>query len=463
VAAGPTTTSPDDADVAFAARIVEKPLLYVVLECDRPKARGARFGLADVDEVVIGRGATRAARREIEGGVRRLMLDLPGRFVSFRHARLRRNGREWFLEDAQSRNGSFVNGERIERRQLRQGDVIELGHKLLMLSLAEPMDAGSVVDLDIDTTAGERGITTLIPGLDGEFASLRRIAPTPLSVLLLGETGTGKELLAIALHKLSRRAGPLVPLNCGALTVTLAESQLFGHVRGAFSGAVRDEPGFLRRAQGGTLLLDEVGDLPELSQATLLRVLQDRKLVPVGSSQAQSVSVRFIASTHKDLRALVAAGRFRQDLLARLNGFAVRLPPLRERKADLGMLIGDLLSAHFDDRELTIAPDAGRALLGYDWPENIRELEQCLLRAGALTPRSVIREHDLPPEILLARTGLSAGALVERDVDLRSRLVQSLEEHGGNVSEVARSLGKARAQVHRWLKKYNLRAKEFRR
>jgi transcriptional regulator with AAA-type ATPase domain len=469
VTEGPTTTTPDTSYDPGAGRSSERPQLYLVLECDRPLARGVRYGLWDVDEVVVGRGSARDARREAEGGVRRLLLRIPGGFVSSLHARFVRLGDDWLLEDAHSTNGCFVNGERVTRRQLKPGDVIEIGHKLFMLSV-EPTPVGMALDLDGANLDGQPGMRTLIPRLAEQFAALRRIAPTGLSIILLGETGTGKELLADAVHQLSGRVGPLIAVNCGALTANLAESQLFGHGRGAFSGAIRDEPGFVRSADGGSLLLDEIGDLPEAMQPILLRVLQDMRVVPVGSAQARAIDVRFMAATHQDIPSLAGNGRFRRDLLARLNGFTLSLPPLRERKQDLGLLIGELLSRHHAAPRMTIAPDAGRALLAYDWPANIRELEQCLRRGAALGNESVIRLADLPAELCdeaapSDHDGAGGGeraAWSDADVELRNALLERLREHGGNVSEVARTFGKARVQIQRWMKRFGLQAEQFR-
>jgi transcriptional regulator with GAF, ATPase, and Fis domain len=250
----------------------------------------------------------------------------------------------------------------------------------------------------------------------------------------------------------------------------LAESQLFGHTKGAFSGAVRDEPGFVRSAHRGTVLLDEIGDLPDASQPILLRVLQDMRVVPVGSARSHQVDVRFVAATHKDVTDLVGAGSFRRDLLARLNGFTVRLPPLRERKADLGLVLADLFSKHFGDDEIRIAPEAGHALLAYSWPANVRELEQSLLRARALSTDNVIRMAQLPPELLARSETTSvrpdtaaAQSRFHAEAELKQVLVRRLEQHRGNVSEVARSFGKARIQIQRWMKRFNLHAAQFRR
>jgi transcriptional regulator with GAF, ATPase, and Fis domain len=407
--------------------------------------------------------------RDTRGGVRRLTLELPGRFLSSLHARLVKLGDAWVLEDAQSKNGCFVNGERGQRALLRSTDVFEMGHKFFMLVKDDPTPHDTFRDVDAESSSELRGMVTLLPSLASGFASMRRIAPTALSVILAGETGTGKELVSRALHELSTRSGSFVAVNCGALTETLAESQLFGHVRGAFSGAVRDEPGFVRSAQRGTLLLDEIGDLPLATQPALLRVLQEREVVPVGSSSKHDVDVRFVAATHADLGQRVEDGEFRRDLYTRLNGFAMNLPPLRERMADFGTLLSDPLST--SGAQATLAPEAARALLAYAWPGNIRELDQCVQRALALSSDGMIRKRDLPLEIsepgrpipeVLDRIAAPSSGWSKDELDHRARLIRELKRHEGNVAGVARAFGKARVQIQRWMKRYDLEAKRFR-
>jgi sigma-54 dependent transcriptional regulator, acetoin dehydrogenase operon transcriptional activator AcoR len=470
VTTGPSITTPNTDESAREAGPSEQPYLYLVLECDQPNAGAARYGLAGIDEIVVGRGPARGIRRETVGGVRRLIVQAAGRYLSSLHARIHRVGSDWYLEDVASTNGSFVNAQRIsERRQLRPMDLIELGHKLFMLSPAESTASGVFPDCEAELGDAQRGTATLLPSLAEHFAALKKIATTRLSVLLLGETGTGKELVALALHELSGRGGPFVPVNCGALTATLAESQLFGHVKGAFSGALRDEPGFLRSADGGTVLLDEIADLPEPSQPILLRVLQDMRVVPVGSVRAHQLDIRIVSATHKDVSDLEDRGTFRRDLLARLNGVTLRLPSLRERKQDLGLLIATLLARHYAAADFRITPEAAWLLFAYDWPANIRGLEQCLLRACALGDGKVIRKADLPAELLdgpsRSRPAGQSVAYAKRadvELELRQLLTDRLNEHRGNVSEVARSFGKARVQIQRWLRRFNLRAEQFR-
>ena len=209
--------------------------------------------------------------------------------------------RGWLLEDAHSRNGSYLNGQRVEQAVLEPDDVLDVGHVFLTIGAFAERDDVPSRDLDRAYRPDQTALATLVPPLEAELAELARLARSSLTILLWGETGTGKEVLARAIHALSGRSGPFVAVNCGTLTDGLAESQLFGHVRGAFSGAVGDSVGFIRAAQGGTLLLDEVGDLGGPAQGALLRVLQEREVVPVGKARAESVDVRFVATSPRPL------------------------------------------------------------------------------------------------------------------------------------------------------------------
>jgi transcriptional regulator with AAA-type ATPase domain len=443
------------------------PYLFIVLECDRPTAGGARFALAGVDEVILGRGAERGATRQVAGGVTRLLLRIPGRSISSTHARLLREGEGWVLEDARSTNGSFVNGARVERALLREGDVIELGHTILMLRGALPTPLGTVPTFDSsEVPSAAAGMLTLHPNLFAEFATLARLARSELSMLLLGDTGTGKEVLSRAVHTLSGRSGPFVAVNCGALPANLIESQLFGHVKGSFSGALRDEPGLVRSAERGTLMLDEIGDLPATAQPALLRVLQEQEVIAVGSVRPAKVDVRVIAATHQPLERFVEEGKFRRDLFARLDGFRFKLPTLQNRREDLGVIIAEILRSS-SGGELRLTAEAGVAIAMYDWPFNIRELVQRLKRAQVLaqgmpvTPAHFALQQE-PSRPTPGRSPASAPPLSQEDARLRSEIVAKLEQHGGNIAEVAREMGKARMQVHRWLKRFGIDPDTFR-
>jgi transcriptional regulator with AAA-type ATPase domain len=460
------TESPFGAEAPLAR---PEAYLVLVLECERPLAGSARHSLRGITEVAIGRGGERGAKREGE----RLGLTLPGALVSTAHARIRRDAGQWRLEDLGSRNGTRVNGETVVHGVLADGDVVEMGHALFLFREAMHAPPGTALDFDTKmATFPAPGLGTLIPALAGEVAALVRIAESPVPVLLRGETGSGKEVVARAVHTLSKRAGPFVPVNCGAIPDTLMESQLFGHTKGAFSGALRDEPGFVRAASGGTLFLDEIGDLPPSSQAALLRVLQEGEVVPVGTTRAVAVDLRVIAATHQPLEALVSRGTFRTDLLARLDGFTYALAPLRERREDIGLIVADLLPAVAPEAaaRLKLAPDVGRALLRYAWPLNIRELRHCLARGAALAKDAevITREH-LPAAIAASLVGPAeapAGdepAAPDDDARLHAQLEKLLTEHDGNVAEVARAMGKARMQIHRWMKRLGIDPKRYRR
>jgi DNA-binding NtrC family response regulator len=435
--------------------------LVVVLECDRPLGGSSRHSLRGVAEVTLGRGPERRASRDGD----RLSLTLPSGWLSTTHARLRREGERWHLEDLGSRNGTKVDGAPVVHAALRDGDVVEAGHVLLIFREALHAPPRSPADVDSAAAASPAAhLATMLPALAGEVEALEQIAASRVPVLLRGETGTGKEVVARAVHALSCRGGPFVAVNCGAIPAALLESQLFGHVRGAFSGAVRDEPGFVRASSGGTLFLDEIGDLPATSQSALLRVLQEGEIVPVGSTRPVPVDLRVVAATHQPLEALVARGAFRTDLLARLDGFTFTLPPLRERREDIGLLVAGLLAPAPDAERVRLSPEAGRALLRYSWPHNVRELGHCLARAWALARgEGTIDVRHLPPQVRDASPAAAPDAdPQDADARLQAQIEALLKRHDGNVAEVARALGKARMQVHRWLKRFGIDPARYR-
>ena len=285
-------TSRDYRDATHAAKASPQDHLFLLLECNRPLAGGARHAITDVDEVVIGRGSARAVRRETKPGVRRLVLTVPDRLVSATHARLVRKGHELWIEDLGSTNGVLVDGSRVTRRQLERRAIVECGRTLFCVErdLLTPHESPQDVDLGPSDACSD--FATLVPALGRDWEAVRRVARSNASLLFLAETGAGKEVAARTVHQASGRPGPFVAVNCGALTSSLAEGLLFGHVRGAFSGAHRDAPGFVRASHGGTLFLDEIGDLPLPSQPALLRVLQEHEVMPIGSSRSIPVDLR---------------------------------------------------------------------------------------------------------------------------------------------------------------------------
>jgi transcriptional regulator with GAF, ATPase, and Fis domain len=274
-------------------------------------------------------------------------------------------------------------------------------------------------------------------------------------------------------HQLSGRRGAFVAVNCGALPDTLIETELFGYRKGAFSGAAEDRPGLIRSADQGTLFLDEIGDLPGPSQAPLLRVLQEREVTPVGATRPVPVDLRVVAATHRDLPALVDAGTFRNDLWARLSGFKMVVPPLRERRDDLGLLVSALLRRRVgaEAESVGLAPRAARALFFHDWPLNVRELEKCVASGLVLSRGAPVGLEHLPeaiqqsaaqPRPAAASAEPADQPLSEDEQRLRERIIALLKEHKGNIAAVARAMGKARMQIHRWVKRYGIEPDAFR-
>jgi DNA-binding NtrC family response regulator len=448
---GQRDTLTRDSDDRHGPRDDRVPQLFVLIECDRPSAGSSRHVLAGLREVRLGRTGEREVRRA-EGT---LTLGIPDARMSAPHARLVQQDGRWYAEDAGSKNGLIVDQERRSRIVLADGAVLELGHTLLLFREAPDVD-GEPVDRD----AGRPGprLRTFLAPLARAFDDLAAVVRTPAPVLIQGETGTGKEIVARAAHELSQRSGPFVAVNCGALPETLIESELFGHRRGAFSGADQDRPGLVRSADRGTLFLDEIADLALPSQAALLRVLQEREVTPVGSAQPVAVDVRIVAATHHDLAQRVAQDRFRRDLYARLASYTVALPPLRQRREDLGLLLQALLVDHPDVR---LSCAAVNALLEYDWPLNVRELASALTVATALARGGPIKLAHLPAPVRGGEPE-STDRLAPEDAQLRDQLVALLTAHAGNVSAVARATGKARAQIHRWLRRFGLEPESYR-
>jgi len=291
-----------------------------------------------------------------------------------------------------------------------------------------------------------------------------RVAPTDASVLVTGESGTGKELVAEAIHRNSRRAGkPFVKVNLGGVPSTLFESEMFGHTRGAFTDARADRKGRFEMAHGGTIFLDEIGDLDQPSQVKMLRVLQDRTFEVLGSSQRREVDVRVVSATNRPLAGMVSRGEFREDLLYRINLMAIHLPPLRERPDDVAILSARFLqrAAQVYQREaLTITASAARWLKAQPWPGNVRQLRQCVERAVLVGTSNTLDVADFAESAEIARPEAAealppVGSMTIDEIE-RAMIVKSLRHHSGNVSKVAESLGLSRAALYRRFEKYEI-------
>lgn len=363
--------------------------------------------------------------------------------ASRRHAEVQLDGDVLSIRDLESTNGTHVNGVRIARAVLAGGDVVRIGDCVFVVCRGRPL-----------ADWHDLGLLGQSPELGQLRETIRRVAPSHLSVLVQGHTGTGKELIAQAIHSLSQRKGPLVPVNCAALAANLVESSLFGHRKGAFTGATSDYPGAFRTAHQGTLFLDEVGDLPLETQPKLLRALESGEVTPVGTSLPIRVDVRVIAATHVDLDQAVAQQRFREDLFGRLVGIRILTRPLRERREDILLLLHKLLA----DVGSTAQPTAlaAEALLLHPWPRNIRELRQLAHRLTVLHPgaRVIDVEHlgeEYATQVAATTAEPSAAEVMIAGPPSRSELLALLQQCDGNVSELARRTGRSRKQVYRWL------------
>jgi DNA-binding NtrC family response regulator len=392
--------------------------------------------------------------------------------------------------DLGSHNGSFVDGVAFPAGTavpLRDGSVLRIGDALLVYERGPGLDGAEAADAGVSREAapGEG------PAMCRFRARLARAAADASTVLIIGETGTGKERIAAEVHRLGGRPGPLIPLNCAALSPQLVESQLFGHTKGAFTGASAAQEGLFRAAEGGTLFLDEVGELPLELQPKLLRAIEQREVQPVGMVHPVRVDVRVVAATNRDLAAASASGAFRPDLYARLSTWELRLPPLRERRADLFSWF-DLFHRRWAAErgggaapELT--PEAAEALLLCPWPLNLRGLERLVHELGALvraggatgTEARALPRSALPPWLLVApeigegRPPLPPGAggaerggrrdashdqaKIRRPSPSREEFIAVYQQWGGSVRAVAKHFRRDRRQIYRWLASYGVR------
>jgi DNA-binding NtrC family response regulator len=359
------------------------------------------------------------------------------RALSRRHA-IVRLGPPLTVQDLGSTNGT-----RVARHTLKGGDPVPL-------AVGESFHIGKlsfvVVRAARTSSAGsdEGGLAVMDPTVEGASPLLRDVAASGVNVLVLGETGVGKEVLAETLHALSARKGPLLRVNCSALSPTLLESELFGHEKGAFTGALQAKLGLIEAAEGGTVFLDEIGELPEAVQVKLLRALESREVLRVGALKPRTIDVRFVSATNRDLPAEVASGGFRSDLYYRLDGVTLVIPPLRERRHQIGRLALAFLSAAHEKLRgktpLAIAPDLLERLEAYDWPGNVRELRAALERAVLLARGGEIDWKHL---------ALTASRpKPEEPVDPeRQRIEQALEACAGNQTRAAKMLGISRATL----------------
>jgi DNA-binding NtrC family response regulator len=442
------------------------PWLVRVGSAGAPRRQPELISLESVDRLILGRrdsGDLHAPSASPKHPGRAEVFDP---WMSGEHAELVRTSEGFELHDLGSSNGTWIWGQRRTATLLQDGDLFDTGGTFWLYRSMIARDP-------LPTQPSDDVLGSLYPPLIELAERVRRVARTRVPVMLLGETGTGKEVLAREMHRLSGRTGPFIAINTGAIQRSLVASELFGVEKGAHSTAEVSRIGQVRTAEGGTFLLDEVGDTPMEVQVALLRLLQESEVLPVGGTNPVKLDVRFMCATHRDLTAMVKSGEFRADLYGRIKGCTLEVPSLEDRAEDIGMLIGRFLE-RYGGESMTFSTTAYRALVQYHWPLNIRELEKTVETAVALAPRDRIELEHLPREIATARPPLTrlrdeAGLPVVEiadeapDAALARELDRMMTLHNGNVSRVAKSMGRSRMQVHRWIKRLNVDPAAYRR
>jgi transcriptional regulator with PAS, ATPase and Fis domain len=440
-----------------AAPIATSPVLRIVFSGTGPVQQDAPID----GELVVGRATV---------GDGALRLDVDSR-LSRRHAVFHESGGRVTVTN-ESTHGTYVNGVKIEGAVgLADGDVLRMGDTFAVLRFMPDAQR----DKPIATLLGDAPAARQLRALIGI------VGPTSASVVLLGETGSGKEVCARAIHEVSERKGPFIPVNCAAIPENLAESQLFGHKSGSFTGASRDHVGFFLSAHGGTLFLDEVGELPLPLQPKLLRVLDEKTVFPVGATSGTPIDVRVVCATNREIAREVERGAFRADLFARLAEITVVVPPLRARKEDVLPLLFVALGGAVPNAVLS--PQLVHALLVHHWPFNVRELMKIATELSVKGQGREVLDVDLlegrvlgpvapriedPPTMPDTPTSKdksvkeSAPKGIELPIPNKDELVGLLQQHAGKVSAVARVTGRSRTQVYRWLEEHGLDPESFR-
>ena len=377
-------------------------------------------------------------------------LTLSDPTVSRKHAEISLTAHGFLLQDADSTNGTFLNGVRVDRAYLREGAVLTMGKTELLFRSGPGGELGRKTD-----QAGFGEMVALSDSMHRVFALLEGLAASDITVLIEGETGTGKELASRAIHERSPRgSGPFIVFDCSTVPAELMESELFGYVKGAFTGAAGSRKGAVEEANGGTLFLDEIGELPLNLQPKLLRLLDGREFRRLGTNETVTTNVRFVTATNRDLGSLVKKDLFRKDLLYRVSAARVVLPSLRDRPEDI-----PVLARHFVESAgkagqggATLTPDAMAALKKHRWPGNVRELKNLLETAAALSRTGEITARELHG-LFLEMDPTRAGNLQTAEA---GTILKALEKTGGNKREAARQLGIAPSTLYAKMKKYGL-------
>jgi len=465
----------------------DNPALRTVFVESRPTARHLRKarlvvvdGLDRGKEVVIGKTRVYVGRSPVND------LVLTDKSISATHFELSATEDGYLLRDLDSTNGTTYGGLRLKEIWLKPGTTFKAGNTSLIFEPSDDFVEIPLSDSDRFGTVIGRSVA-----MREVFATLEKVAPSDLTVLIEGETGTGKERIAESIHQMSRRKHkPFVVLDCSSIPRDLMESTVFGHEKGSFTGAVAQHRGAFEQATGGTIFMDEIGELDLALQPKLLRVLENRELKRVGGDKTIRVNVRVIAATNRDLRRMVTEGAFREDLYFRLSVIQLQIPPMRDRKEDVRLLVEHFLATLTDpddDRPRpALDPAAMDHLIRYDWPGNVRELKNVMERAISLCDGGVIHRHDLQLGGQLGRSAPAPEATASptthapedpnqvrfavalageyKDVKLvvldhfeRAYITRIIEQHEGNISQASRAAGLTRYHLRELLKKHDLK------
>ncbi|HVU51003.1 MAG TPA: sigma 54-interacting transcriptional regulator [Polyangia bacterium] len=436
----PTGEHDGKAAVLILAGHAEKPLLL-----DRPRVSIV------VDDMELGRDQVNDS----------WSTDFEDSMMSRRHARVTRaETGDYFVSDLGSTNGTWLDGRAVPAgtsAKLEPGSVVVMGGHVFVFRVVTQED---LVAIREDWACPFGPVPTLSPALAGLLRKMARLAPSNVDILLSGETGVGKEVHAEAIHRSSGRKGPFIAINCAAIPENLVESELFGFARGAHSMADRGKSGLIEQAEGGTLFLDEIGEMSQTAQTKLLRFLQSREFLSLGTTRQRTLDVRVIAATNRPIVPEAAPEGLRYDLAARLGPEPLELPPLRERREDIG-----LLAAAFTKTGATFVPDAYQALFLHSWKGNVRELEKVVTLARVLAGEGAPIGLEHLPAPLAAGVKLeepSHRPAAPRKRPTREELRTLLSRHGGDVARMAREIGRQRTLVWRWLRENQLRPDDYR-
>jgi hypothetical protein len=436
----PTGEHDGKAAVLILAGHAEKPL-----RLDRP-----RISIV-VDEMELGRDLVNDS----------WSTDFEDPMMSRRHARIKRSEKgEYFVSDLGSTNGTWLDGRAVAAgtfAKLEPGSVVVMGGHVFVFRIVTQEDLAAIRE---DWACPFGPVPTLSPTLAALVRKLSRLAPSDVDILLAGETGVGKEIHAEAIHRASGRKGPFIAINCAAIPDNLVESELFGFARGAHSTADRAKSGLIEQAEGGTLFLDEIGEMSPAAQTKLLRFLQSREFLSLGTTRQRRLDVRVVAATNRPVEPENAATGLRYDLRARLGPESLNLPPLRERREDIGLLV-----SFFAKSGLDFAPEAYQALFLHSWKGNVRELEKVITLARVLAGEGVPIGIEHLPAPLVAGVKIDtrpAPPAAPRKRPTREELATLLSRHGGDVARMAREIGRQRTLVWRWLRENQLRPGDYR-